>query len=844
MSSRELHPILHGVAVLGIRALLLPSALVPLVLLLAYLLGRAGFSEAALLDWLWGTGPSAHPAWILYAVCAPVVALPFWLLAPALLVRVTGAAPLGTMSRWSVAYLRIWLRIGTVEAAGIWLSGTLFWPLWLRLAGMRIGKKCEISTILDVLPEHTEIGAESFLADGIYLGVPWIQRGTVTVGRTVLGAGTFLGNHVVIRSGERMARGMLLGICTVFDQARMGEGTAWFGHPAFLLPRREVVTLDRSLTHDPSPIRFGNRLFWESLRVLLPALPVWLALLWFDVVDRAEATHGLAMLALAVPLATLGVGIALTGVVLVLKWLLLGRVRPGQHALWSCWASRWDFHYVVWNLYGRGLLAALEGTLFLPWFLRAMGMRIGRGVVLGEGFAQVVDPDMLTLEDGATVHALFQAHSFEDRVLKIDRVRVGKGATVGRGTVLLYGADIGEQAHVAPHGVVMKREVLQPFRSYSGAPTAEVERAFETGAEPVREAIPTPAPAPRDEALDFARGLAVLGMVFLHFVPDTAGETGLGALCTGIVTALHGKPAALFAMLAGMSFVLQAGRRTDARRRRLWFARRALALGVAGLLLWIFVWPTEVLLPLALMMPLVVAIARGGPLRTLATILALLIAVPFATAAFWHYVEVDCLEDGTHLANSTFGWSTLRYFLFDGSYPILPWLVLLLLGALLVAGGHRQPNRSGRWFWVALPFALVMQTFVLWAEAAREELGALWPYLGPTWQPTSLVWLASIGSWAIVVIAGACWWQARRGLPAFVSRVTSVGRASLSHYLLHILLVFVPLRWWWPAEDWGVGVGLGAAAGYAVLALVVTPWWFSRFARGPFESALARASGS
>lgn len=27
--------------------------------------------------------------------------------------------------------------------------------------------------------------------------------------------------------------------------------------------------------------------------------------------------------------------------VLTLKRALLGRVRPGQHALWSCWSSRW-----------------------------------------------------------------------------------------------------------------------------------------------------------------------------------------------------------------------------------------------------------------------------------------------------------------------------------------------------------------------------------------------------------------------------------------------------------------------------------------------------------------------
>ena len=40
---------------------------------------------------------------------------------------------------------------------------------------------------------------------------------------------------------------------------------------------------------------------------------------------------------------------------------------------------------------------------------------------------------MIAIGDGATVHAMFQAHTFEDRVLKIGRVHIGRGATVAPG---------------------------------------------------------------------------------------------------------------------------------------------------------------------------------------------------------------------------------------------------------------------------------------------------------------------------------------------------------------------------------------------------------------------------
>ena len=58
---------------------------------------------------------------------------------------------------------------------------------------------------------------------------------------------------------------------------------------------------------------------------------------------------------------------------------------------------------MAWQLIARPVLVALEATPFLVIYLRAMGMHIGRRVVLGHGFAQVVDPDMLHFEDEATV---------------------------------------------------------------------------------------------------------------------------------------------------------------------------------------------------------------------------------------------------------------------------------------------------------------------------------------------------------------------------------------------------------------------------------------------------------
>jgi non-ribosomal peptide synthetase-like protein len=462
----------YATSLLLTRLLLQPALALPAVAVAWLFLQLLGIDGARLAAWLLAGEPWQQAAWCQAVIAAAAIAVPVRLWLDAALLRWSQHVPAGTHALGSLTHLRCQARMEVLHKAGGWLAGTLMWPKWLRLAGMRVGRDCEISTILDVLPEHTSIGDGSFLADGIYLGVPRIHGGACTVGPTSLGARSFVGNHVVVPAGERLPDDLLLGVSTV-AAATMPAGTGWFGQPAFALPRREIVSIDRRLTHDPGLARRLGRWFWELARFAMPVLPAVLVFAWLEHVGQAHAAGPWVGFAAAV-VATLAYGAILAAAVLALKWLLLGRVRPGQHGLWSCWAQRWDFHYVVWERWGRALLQPLEGTLLLPWYLRAMGMRIGRRCVLGDGFAQVVDPDMLTIEDGSTVHAFFQAHSFEDRVLKMGRVRIGRRASVGCGTVVLYGADIGDGAHVLSNSVVMKHELLLPGQRYAGAPTVLV----------------------------------------------------------------------------------------------------------------------------------------------------------------------------------------------------------------------------------------------------------------------------------------------------------------------------------------------------------------------------------
>lgn len=464
VASPRCSPVAYGIALMVARAMLEWVLALPMLAAIALPLVLADVSADQALQWIWQ--PLSEPALLFVLAAWAVGSVMSRLVMSAVWLRFTKPVAVGRYRTCSRDYLRVWLRTGLLASAGRWLSGSLFWRWWLRFAGMRLGRNCEISTIIDCLPEQVEIGAETFFADGVYLAGPRIHRGVATVAPTVLSRDSFVGNHAVLPSGVLLPPGILIGVSTVADGASIRAGTSWFGQPPIELPQREVVDMDRTLTHEPTLGLYLHRLLWEALRFVLPAVTMLVGLLWLQSVTTLHW--------LWLPVLSLAAGALLCVLVLAAKWLLLGRVRPGTHGLWSAWCCRWDFLYMAWGMLAHGPLSPFAGTLWLPIYLRAMGMRIGRRVVLAGSFAQVVDPDMLTVEDGATIDPMFQAHTFEDRVLKIGRVHIGRNATVGRASVLFYGTDIGVRTTVAPHSVVMKNETLSDGRRYAGVPTRAV----------------------------------------------------------------------------------------------------------------------------------------------------------------------------------------------------------------------------------------------------------------------------------------------------------------------------------------------------------------------------------
>ena len=344
----------------------------------------------------------------------------------------------------------------------------------------------------------------------------------------------------------------------------------------------------------------------------------------------------------------------------------------------------------------------------------------------------------------------------------------------------------------------------------------------------------------RFDVLDLIRGLAILGMLGSHLVGTEGGTTALERGATGLFAAIEPTVAALFCVLAGMSWSIQAERVGVTPRFRRYVAGRALALGVFGVFFHILFWKTEILVPFALMMALSLIVLGAGPRASALALVVFAAVMPLVADLVAPYAATDWMENGLHAADGTVGWVTLRYLLVDGNYPLISWMAFPLMGILFwqTTGSDK---RTLAWFFGSLSVAVAAYAIGTYASpAGGVENVRRWIYRG--WTPTSAVFLLTAGGGSLVIISALRWWWGSAAMPRIVQPLVLFGRASLSHYVAHIAIAYSILRLWYPDEGWLPATGMRALLAYLAVGIPLTVFWFRHYTHGPLEALLARSS--
>jgi non-ribosomal peptide synthetase-like protein len=376
--------------------------------------------------------------------------------------------------------VRKWLN-DHIMAMSLGLTNTLYATLYLvpflRMLGARIGRWSEVSTVGHIDPDMLVLGDESFVADIAVVGAAIFYHGYVAMMPVEVGCRSFIGNGALVPGGFRMGDESLLGVHSVPTGQQIEPQSSWLGSPAIFLPRRqESQKFDEDLLYRPRPSLVFWRFFIEYFRITLPATIAALTLLAATEITLAMANTltPLALL-LLLPLVMVGIGIASTLLVVLLKWLIVGRYRTRVEPLWSVFVRRSE---LITGLYESvavpATLSWLTGTPWIAPVMRLFGIKIGKRVWMATTF--ITEFDLVEIGNDAAIggSTSLQTHLFEDRVMKISTIKVGNGASVGSRSVVLYDTEIGAGASLDALSLVMKGESLPAGSHWRGIPSRSI----------------------------------------------------------------------------------------------------------------------------------------------------------------------------------------------------------------------------------------------------------------------------------------------------------------------------------------------------------------------------------
>lgn len=228
---------------------------------------------------------------------------------------------------------------------------------------------------------------------------------------------------------------------------------------------------------------------FKDIAFLLALLPIaglyWICLsaaLWpgvyiFSTIN--EVSHALPLF-VRVTFFALGAGFSILSFIVVLllvvplvNWPIKHFVKPFRGGWYSLEAVPWYYHNALTYLVRYTILNLITPSPLTIFFYRAMGMKLGKNVLLNTG--NISDPCLIEIEDYATVggSVYLMAHYGMKGYLIVDRLKIRKAANIGLHSYVMA-AEVGEYATILPNSTVLPKTHV-PAQARFGRTDAIIE---------------------------------------------------------------------------------------------------------------------------------------------------------------------------------------------------------------------------------------------------------------------------------------------------------------------------------------------------------------------------------
>jgi non-ribosomal peptide synthetase-like protein len=416
---------------------------------------------------------------VLGAFASLIVLYPVMLAVPILLKwLVIGQYRPGAYPLWGSYYFRFWL-VRAVEAAVPvgYLKGTPLLRLYLRLMGANVGRNLQLHTDSFAIYDLLSIGdGSSINADSRLLGYT-VENGWLQIGAIIIGQRCFVGARAAVCENSRMDDDSALEDLSLLPPgASMPAGETWRGSPASAVESEVLHSKPETNSKTETPGTETRRFIIGALQGLgLLVFPVLVVAALFPgiiVMNRLNYLDPYYWYLLLAPLAALSFVSLLCLEIAAVKWLLLGKVKPGRYELNGLYYVRKWFVDRMMEL-SLDVVGPIYASVYLtPWY-KLLGAKLGSGAEVST--ASFISPDLLSIgaESFIADSVSLGAPRVRDGLMTIGPNQVGKRSFIGNSALLPPGTLIGNNVLIGCLSVPpsVPADALREDSTWLGSPS-------------------------------------------------------------------------------------------------------------------------------------------------------------------------------------------------------------------------------------------------------------------------------------------------------------------------------------------------------------------------------------
>lgn len=192
----------------------------------------------------------------------------------------------------------------------------------------------------------------------------------------------------------------------------------------------------------------------------------------------------------------------------LLKWIVIGRFKPGIYPLWGNYYFRF---WLVKKFVDLASTAFLTGTPFINVYFRLLGARIGRNVYLGTDRIRVFDLIDIGDNSSVTKEAHVMGYEVKAGALIIGPIKIGSKCYVGTRSVVSQNSEMKDNSSLGELSLLPAGSVIPEDEHWEGSPASKAENPKIEHFRPHKKNKPLPFPV--------YLFLQSIGIMFLFMFP-------------------------------------------------------------------------------------------------------------------------------------------------------------------------------------------------------------------------------------------------------------------------------------------------------------------------------------